>query len=158
MKVAVSAASLSTNQEPNKVAASVARQSRRMLQSACILKIPYHCTLHFLRRYFLDNGVVTDCSSGCLYTCAFVSMHFCKVAIPPARADARDIGNGFGISSQHGAIEKTLDVLRIGLKPYCHESALAVARIRNHVVISAQIDHLTDMVFQKCYTARPHAY
>ena len=54
-----------------------------------------------------------DYISCCLYACALISKHLREVAIPLARADARDIGNGFGISSQHGAIDESLDVLRI---------------------------------------------
>lgn len=139
MKVAVSAASLSTNQEPNKVAASVARQSRRMLQSACILKIPYHYTLHFLRRDFSDNGVVIDYSRGYLYTCALISNHLCDVAIPPARADARDIGNGFRISSQHGAIKEssTCFVMTTIMVPYKHPCCRHVPKSRGHIDICA---------------------
>ena len=101
----------------------------------CSLKIPYHYTLHFLRRDFSNNGVEVDYNSGWLYTYALICIHFCKVAIPPARADARGIGNGFGIiSSQHGAIDETLDVLRIRLQPWCHTSAPAITTLRNHVV------------------------
>jgi hypothetical protein len=56
---------------------------------------------------------VIDYNGCCLYACALISKHLSEVAIPLARADARDFGNGFGISSQHGAIEESLDVLRI---------------------------------------------
>ncbi len=54
-----------------------------------------------------------DYNNYCLYACALISKHLCEVAIPLVRADARDFGNGFGILSQHGAIDETLDVLRV---------------------------------------------
>ena len=89
----------------------------------------------------------------CGYTCALISIHFFEVAIPLAHADARDFGNGFGILSQHGAIEESLDVLRIEPQSLFLMSVAAVARMKNHVVISTPFDYFTGMRSAKCYTA-----
>jgi hypothetical protein len=79
---------------------------------------------------------VIDYNSCCLYACALISKHLCEVAIPLARADARGIGNGFGILSQHGAIDETLDVLRVEPQSLLIMSAAAVATNEYYVVIS----------------------
>jgi hypothetical protein len=50
--------------------------------------------------------------------------------------DARGIGNGFGILSQHGAIDETLDVLRVEPQSLLIMSAAAVATNEYYVVNS----------------------
>lgn len=113
MKVAHMQLANRAYQPCDKVVAGCAGNRGECSSQPCIFMIPYHCTLHFLRRDFFNNGVVIEYRSGFSYTCALISIHFFEVAIRLTCADARDIGNGFGIWSQHGAIEEHLDVLRV---------------------------------------------
>jgi len=81
---------------------------------------------------------------------------FCDVAIPLARADARDIGNGFGISLRHGAIAETLDVLRIGLQSRFCTSAFTVAMIQNHVAIPLTYVVRLVVIWRPTFSTRAH--